>query len=105
MIKIYDIQNCEMKNIRNNNKMSIITASYPFNGVERPSDKTLCITTRNYLRQFPDKTCFIYLYNPIKKCYRRKLSYYKYSFKPKNETVNIILFTERHGILKINENL
>lgn len=101
MIKIYDIQNCEMKSIRNNNKMSITTASYPFNGVERPSDKTLCIAMRNHIRQFPDKTCFIYLYNPIKECYRRKLSYCKRYFKPKDGTIKISTFMNKIGVLKL----
>ena len=101
MIKVYDIQNCEMKNIHNNNKISIVTASHPFHGVEKSSDKTLYITTRNYLRQFPDKTCFIYLYNPIKECYRCKLSYCKSYFKPKDETIKITTFMNKMGVLKL----
>ena len=66
----------------------------------------LILNYLTYFRKYSNKgDITVFFGNPIKKCYRRKLSYYKYSFKPKNETVNIILFTERRGILKINENL
>lgn len=85
--------NLKLKDSNNNTKLTITSN---FSSVD-----TLSFKKPHYIRNKPDDTCVIYFSNPIKECYKRKLGYCRYYFKPKDETNVLTTFKHKYGSLKV----
>ena len=94
-MKILEMTSLKLKDSNGDTKLVFTPSSSKIND--------LALNDLTYFRKYSKKGDFTIFFGiPIKKCYRQKLKYNKRYFKPKNETTNIILFAERHGVLKIN---